>query len=106
VRLLLITMNFFPDDRSNDPFNGQQPLDFNDRDGLDGPQPESGDPDFREVQNFPRPASRDTQQLVKRMFIILIAVGVVVGLVLAVGVVTLLDKTGLSDVPVPQEPAN
>lgn len=71
---------------------------------LEIPNQEVGSPHERE--HLPNAHPSATRQAFKKLYIILIVIGGIIGIFAAIGVVNLLDRWGLSDPPPPVEQRN
>lgn len=88
-------MNPFSNSNS-DQFNGSKPhQDFND---LDFPLPEVDEPTKR-LSTTVKTLKPTTQKEIKRFFLLLLVFGLLVGGSLAVVIVNLMDRAGLTEVP-------
>ena len=50
-------------------------------------------------QELPRQYHPDTKKTLQKVFIILVVVGAIIGGILSIGVISLMQKAGLTDVP-------
>ncbi|MCU0547644.1 MAG: hypothetical protein MUE44_36710 [Oscillatoriaceae cyanobacterium Prado104] len=73
------------------PFNSDRP------NPLDPLQQENSE--FNQDNGQPRAYHPATKKTLQKLFLILIVIGVVIGGVLSVGVIALMQKAGLNDVP-------
>ncbi len=92
-----------PGDPSPTPLNSHQ-LPPPTADGVDIVTSEVGSSSTRE--NIPTAGASATQEAFKRLYIILIVIGLSIGVVAAIGVVNLLNRWGLTQPPPPVEEPN
>jgi hypothetical protein len=92
-----------PNDASPAPLNSHE-LPPPTTDGIDPTHPELGNAD--PLENSPTSRSSVTQQAFKRLYVILLVIGLSLGVVAAIGVVNLLNHWGLTSPPPPVEQPN
>ncbi|MBO0349401.1 hypothetical protein J0895_09840 [Phormidium pseudopriestleyi FRX01] len=92
-----------PSDPSPPPLNSHE-LPPPTADGVDIANPEVGSP--HQPENLSNSNVSATQQTFKRLYIILLVIGLSIGGVAAIGVVNLLNRWGLTQPPPPVEETN
>ncbi|MCT7970529.1 hypothetical protein [Laspinema olomoucense] len=92
-----------PSDPSPPPLNSHE-LPPPTADGVDIGNPEVGNPYSR--KNVPTSGTSATQEAFKRLYIILLVIGLSIGVVAAIGVVNLLNRWGLTQPPQSVEETN
>lgn len=92
-----------PSDPSSAPLNSHE-LPPPTADGVDIANPEVGS--SPKPENVPTANASATKQAFKRLYVILIVIGLSIGVVAAIGVVNLLNQWGLTEPPPPVEETN
>ncbi|MCT7964253.1 hypothetical protein NG799_14600 [Laspinema sp. D1] len=92
-----------PSDPSPAPLNSHE-LPPPTADGVDIAHPEVGN--LHQAENLPNSNVSATKQAFKRLYIILLVIGLSIGVVAAIGVVNLLNRWGLTQPPPPVEETN